>query len=275
MRALRFEKTGSLEHLQLSDLEIPGPRPGEVLVEVHAASVNPSDVKNVLGHMIQTSVPRTAGRDFAGVVVEGPPPLLGVEVFGVGGGLGLSRDGTHAECVVLPQDALVRKPETLSMSSAAALSLSYVTAYYGLIEMGGLSKGSPVLITGVNGSVGSAAAAIAAHRRAKVIGVARHRPDGDGFLNRFVSLDEPDWPELVREATAGRGISLVLDTVGGPIFPSVTRTLAHRGRLVAIACAEDPVVSFNLVDFYHREGTLRGADTLSLSLRHVRPCCGR
>jgi NADPH:quinone reductase len=266
MRALRFEQTGSLDQLHLSDLEMPRAGPGEIVVEVHAASVNRSDLKNVLGRLPQTSVPRTAGRDFAGIVVDGPLHLRGIEVFGLGGGLGFWRDGTHAERVLLPQDGIVRKPAGLSMSSAASMCLSYVTAYYSLLEIGGLSKGVAVLVTGVNGSVGSAAAAIAAHRRAKVIGIARHRPE-TGFLHRFISLEDPDWPKLVRDATGSNGVALALDTIGGPIFGKVTQTLAHRGRLVAIASTETPTVSFDLVEFYHREASIRGADTLSLSIQ--------
>jgi NADPH:quinone reductase len=266
MLALRFEQTGSLDQLHLSDVEIPRAGAGEIVVEVHAACVNPSDLKNVLGRLPQTSVPRTAGRDFAGIVVDGPSHLRGVEVFGLGGGLGFWRDGTHAERVLLPQDGIVRKPAGLSMSSAASMSLSYVTAYYSLLEIGGLSKGVAVLVTGVNGSVGSAAAAIAAHRRAKVIGIARHRPES-GFLHRFISLEDPDWPKLVRDATGGNGVALALDTIGAPIFGKVTETLAHRGRLVAIASTETPTVSFDLVEFYHREASIRGADTLSLSIQ--------
>jgi len=266
MRALRFEQTGSLDQLHLSDLEMPRAGAGEIVVEVHAACVNPSDLKNVLGRLPQTSVPRTAGRDFAGIVVDGPAHLRGVEVFGVGGGLGFWRDGTHAERVVLPQDGIVRKPARLSMSCAASMCLSYVTAYYSLLEIGGLSKGTAVLVTGVNGSVGSAAAAIAAHRKAKVIGIARHRPP-NGFLHRFISLEDPDWPRLVRDATGADGVALALDTIGAPIFGGVTQTLAHRGRVVAIASTETPMVSFDLVAFYHREASIRGADTLSLSIQ--------
>lgn len=267
MRALRFDKAGSLDNLHVSELTTPAPQMGEVVVEVHAASVDPSDVKNVLGRMPQTSLPRTLGRDFAGVVVDGPAPLRGLEVFGLGGGLGFWRDGTHAEHVVLPHDGLVRKPAGISMSSAAGLCVSYVTAYYSLLEIGGLRKGTAVLITGVNGAVGSAAAAIAAHRRAKVIGVAREKPKTNGFLHRFISVDDPDWPKLVRDATGADGVALALDTVGSPLFAEVTQTLGHRGRVVAIASAESSIVSFDLVEFYRREATIRGADTSTLSLQ--------
>jgi NADPH:quinone reductase len=85
MRALRFEKTGSLDDLGIRELPIPTPAAGEVLVQVKAAAVNPSDVKNVEGKMHETSVPRTPGRDFAGVVARGSDELSGQSVFGSGG----------------------------------------------------------------------------------------------------------------------------------------------------------------------------------------------
>ena len=76
MHALRFEKTGSLDELGIKDMPVPKPADGEVLVQVKAAAINPSDIKNVLGKMHQTTVPRTPGRDFAGIVTEGPKELL-------------------------------------------------------------------------------------------------------------------------------------------------------------------------------------------------------
>src|ERR1700746_1034685 len=102
MRALRFEQTGSLSELKLDDIPRPIPKMGEVLIHVRAAAINPSDIKNVLGKMHETTLPRTPGRDFSGTVVAGPPQLLGQSVFGSGGDLGFRRDGTHAEFVVVP-----------------------------------------------------------------------------------------------------------------------------------------------------------------------------
>jgi len=77
MRALRFHKTGSLDDLQLEEVSTPSLAAGEVLVQVKAAAINPSDVKNVQGKMHQTTVPRIPGRDFAGVVVGGSDELSG------------------------------------------------------------------------------------------------------------------------------------------------------------------------------------------------------
>ena len=101
MRALQFAATGSLDALVVTQVPKPRPQAGEALVEVRAAGLNPSDVKNVLGRFPYTTLPRIPGRDFAGIVVEGPDQWLGPEVWGSGGGLGFVRDGSHAEYLLL------------------------------------------------------------------------------------------------------------------------------------------------------------------------------
>jgi NADPH2:quinone reductase len=107
MRALKFYQTGSLDNLRLEEVPMPRPGPGDVLVQVKAAAINPSDVKNVQGKMHETSVPRIPGRDFAGLVVQGPDELLNRSVFGSGGDLGFDRDGSHAEYFVVPANAVI------------------------------------------------------------------------------------------------------------------------------------------------------------------------
>jgi NADPH2:quinone reductase len=107
MRALKFYQTGSLDNLRLEEVPVPRPGPGDVLVQVKAAAINPSDVKNVQGKMHETSVPRIPGRDFAGLVVQGPDELLNRSVFGSGGDLGFDRDGSHAEYFVVPANAVI------------------------------------------------------------------------------------------------------------------------------------------------------------------------
>ncbi len=124
MRALRFEKTGSLDDLSIRELPIPTPAAGEVLVQVKAAAVNPSDVKNVQGKMHETSVPRTPGRDFAGVVAGGLDELFGQSVFGSGGNLGFGRDGSHAEYVAVPANAVLPLPQPLASPTSRLGRLS-------------------------------------------------------------------------------------------------------------------------------------------------------
>jgi len=90
MKALYFRDTGSLDNLRVENVEVPriDAHGGEALVRVRAAAINPSDPKSVLGKMSETKPPRVPGRDFAGIVVEGPARWKGKEVFGTGGNLG-------------------------------------------------------------------------------------------------------------------------------------------------------------------------------------------
>ena len=113
-RALRVtEKAADLDALQLDAAPQPEPTApaGHAVVQVGAAAVNPSDVKASLGLMPQAVWPRTPGRDYAGTVVSGPSEWIGREVYGSGGDIGITRDGSHARYLVLPEGALRAKPQ--------------------------------------------------------------------------------------------------------------------------------------------------------------------
>ncbi len=269
MRGLLFQNTGSLDNLKVAELPVPAPKAGEVLVQVLAAAINPSDVKNVLGKMAQTKTPRVPGRDFAGRVVSGDPHWEGKAVFGTGGDIGFGRDGSHAEFVAVPVEGLVEMPPELSYEQAAAIGLEYLTAFAALVRTGAVQSGETVLITGTMGAVGSAAAKVAAWKGARVLGTVRSSRDlgkrDDLSLVEWIGLESRPLPESVQELTAGKGADLILDVVGGPLFEPCLESLAQRGRQIAIASAGDPRVSFNLVDFYHKEASLLGLDTLKLS----------
>jgi NADPH2:quinone reductase len=269
VKALYFEKTGSLEQLVLTTRPDPVPVIGEALVRIRAAAINPSDPKNVLGKMSETRAPRIPGRDFAGVVIDGPPNWKGKDVFGSGGLLGFAKDGTHAELAAIPVAALLEKPKELGFGEAAALGLSYLTAWTAIVEAGRVSKDDTVLVLGASGAVGSSAVKIAKHVGAKrVLGTLRSNSERERVsaipADDWIELDQNPLPGGAIRATGGRGADLILDVVGGPIFEAVNQSLARRGRHVVIASAP-PEVTFNLVDFYHREERLIGVDTLKLS----------
>src|SRR5215210_6362984 len=171
MRAILIENFGEPSELRQTEVPRPEPEEGEVLVEVHAAAVNRSDVLNARGSFAFTTPPRIPGRDFAGVVVEGPRELVGTEVWGTGGGeLGFIRDGSHAQYLAVSRNAVAPKSDTLSLEEAGASGLAYVTAGSALIELGGVSAGEKILVTGAAGGVGSAAVMIARWKDASVIG---------------------------------------------------------------------------------------------------------
>src|SRR3954452_19663660 len=239
----------------------------DVVVEVKAAGVNPSDVKAATGLMPYAVFPRTPGRDFAGIVVDGPAEWIGREVFGSSGDLGIRRDGTHATHLAIEPGAVVEKPRSISWEEAAGIGVPFVTAMEGLRRAGLPKPDETVLVMGVNGKVGQAAAQIASWHGARVIGVARRREPYEGYADSKVEMIDASATNVaarVRELTSGRGADIVFNTVGDPYFEAAHQSLALRGRQILIA-AVGRVVQFDILEFYRGQHTYVGIDTLGLS----------
>ncbi len=229
----------------------------------------PSDVKNVAGRMSQTTLPRVPGRDYSGVVVDGPRAWIGQKVWGTGGDVGFTRDGSHAEYIQVPVASLNRKPESLSHEQAACVGVTFVTAWCA-INYAKLAKGDTFVVFGANGGVGGAAIQIAKQLGARVIGIHRdgsERSTPAAKLADFlIDSRDPEMGSLLRAHTAGRGADVIFNAAGGPIFEIALDLLARRGRQVEITSSTERRVSFDLVDFYHNESQLFGLDTLKRDL---------
>jgi NADPH:quinone reductase-like Zn-dependent oxidoreductase len=239
----------------------------EVLIEIAAAAVNPSDVKAATGLMAYAVFPRTPGRDYAGVVIDGPSGWIGREVFGSSGDLGIRRDGTHATHLAVEADAVVEKPKNLSWDEAAGIGVPFVTAMEGFRRAGMPNKDETVLVMGVNGKVGQSAVQIASWNGARVIGVVRKREPYEGHTNSEVEVIDASAQDVatrVRELTKGKGADIVFNTVGDPYFQAAHQSLAVRGRQILIA-AINPIVPFNILEFYRGQHSYVGIDTLGLS----------
>ncbi len=268
MKALRLHQFGDLSNLKLEELPDPVRGEGEVIIRVRAASINPSDVKNVQGRMEGVTLPRTPGRDFAGIVVDGPSHLHGVEVWGTGGDIGFTRDGSHAEYLVIPADAVTPKPDNLTFEQAACAGVNFVTAYEGLVARAKVQTGETLLVTGARGGVGSAVLQLGQALGAKLIAVDRKPLKAGEFegveLLGHIDSSGPNLGEAVRHLNGGRGVDVAYDCVGGGLFEPVLSTLGHRGRQVSITSVGSRRVSFDLLDFYHRSLTLLGVDSRAL-----------
>jgi len=239
----------------------------EVLIEVRAASVNPSDVKAATGLMAYAVFPRTSGRDYAGVVIDGPPGTVGREVFGSSGDLGIRRDGTHATHLTVETEATVEKPKAISWEEAAGIGVPFVTAMEGFRRAGMPKPGETVLVMGVSGKVGQAAVQIATWHGARAVGLARKAEAYEGHTNAPVDMIDASASDIasrVRELTNGKGADIVFNTVGDPYFQAAHKSLALRGRQILIA-AIDRIVQFNILEFYRGQHTYVGIDTLGLS----------
>jgi NADPH:quinone reductase len=267
MKSLRFTEFGPPSVLRIEEVPIPEPGEGEALVHVKAAAINPSDIGNVAGHFKKTTLPRTPGRDFAGIVAKGKHHV-GDEVWGSSPTLGIVHDGSHAEYVVVPAETLSLKPKSLSMAQAAAIGVPYITAWASVVSAAQIKAGETILIVGAAGAVGQAATQIANWQKARVIG-ADITSDPIPGTEAVVNTKTEDLRERVLELTAGKGVDAVFDTVGGPLFEPALRSLGFGGRQVAIASAGNPHVSFNLVDFYHNFCRLLGVDSYGLTTRQI------
>jgi len=260
MTALSFAQYGPPSVLTLIECDIPALQPGEALIKVAAAAINPSDIRIVEG-AFRSPLPRTPGRDYAGTVIAGDAPL-GQEVWGSGPRFGIARDGAHAQYIVVAVDWLSAKPAGLSMQQAASVGVPFITAWSALVSLGNIQAGETILIIGAAGAVGRAATQIALWTGAKVIPAIRAKGEAPaGTINTLTD----DIPRAVRDLTGGQGADLVLDGVGGALFEPALTSLREGGRHLVIVSKGTRRVSFDLTDFYHNKSHLIGVDSLGLT----------
>ncbi len=269
MRAVVIREFGDPGRVRVEKIAQPEPGAGEALVRVVAAGVNPSDVKNIQGAMAGTTLPRVPGRDFAGVVVSGPAEWVGREVWGTGGDVGFTRDGSHAEFMVVPEAALIEKPRGLAMEAAGAAGVTFVTAWSALATAANAGPRDTVLVTGGNGGVGSAAVQIAAALGARVMGTVRSEEDVEraremGATETFGAKAEALTEEVMRR-TDGRGADVVFDTTG-QLFAECVEAAGHGGRVCVISSPANGRAAFNLRSLYRKELQVLGVDSRRLDV---------
>jgi len=239
------------EALVVRSEPVPVPGPGEVLVEVHAAGVNPFDVF-IAGGGLGSPLPMIPGHDFVGVVVS-DGDWGGQEVWGSQAYLSWKRPGTHAQLVALPQAWLSRKPGRLTMTEAGAVGRPYIAAWQAVINIMELKPGETIMITGGAGLVGQAATAIARWRGARPIIADVRKPEG---AEDFIDTSSHDLAEAVLELTGGRGADMVLDTIGGALFEPAVKSLRFGGRLTGLHNHER--AEFDPSEIYDHERHITG-----------------
>jgi NADPH:quinone reductase-like Zn-dependent oxidoreductase len=265
MRAAVFHEHGGPEVVRVEERPTPEPGPGEVRLAVKASAMNHLDLWVRRGLPIETTMPHIGGSDMAGVVDAVGPGVdeaaVGARVtvdpsldYGFYDGeprgpafgdpplrlIGEHTDGGFAEYAVVPAANLLQLPDEVSYQTAAAAGLVAVTAWRGLLVRGGLRAGETVLVTGASGGVGSMAVQVAARAGAVVhaltsgaANVARVEALGAHQVWDRTEGEGDDWAKRLRAATGGRGVDVVLDSVGEALWGSLLRLLAVRGRLVS------------------------------------------
>ena len=277
MRAIQAHSFGGPEVLQLDEIDDPVPGPGEVVVDVRAAGVNPADTYMRTGtYAIIPDLPYTPGGDAGGVISA---VGTGVETLSVGDsvfvGTGLSFDltGCYAEKVKRKADEVLPLPANLTFAQAAAFGVSYTTAHYALFERGNAAPGETVFIHGASGSVGTSAIHLAKRAGLKVVGsggtdkgLALIRSEGaDLAVNHTCAgyLDE------VKSFTGGQGPELILEMLANVNLAADMDLAAKFGRIIVIGNRGEITVNPRVAMM--KELDIRGVALWNATREQMRP----
>ena len=264
MRAIRIHEFGGPEVMKLEDTGDPGPGPGEVLVAVKAAGVNPADAYVRSGtYAVRPNLPYTPGADGAGVI-----EAVGEGVTRVSKGdrvyvAGTLTTGTYAEKVVCRDSQVHLLPEKASFAQGAAVNVAYATAYRALFNIGHAQPGEAVLVHGASGGVGVACVQLASAAGLTVIGTAGTERGlamvVEQGAHHAIDHRSSGYLDEVKSHTGGRGVNLVVEMLANVNLGKDVTVLAPRGRVVVVG-------SRGPVEINPRDAMIRDASILGMSL---------
>ena len=246
MKAMILKSFGGPDSFELSDVPKPVPQAGQVLVRVHATSINPLDYQVRRGDYPDlVPLPAITGHDVSGVVEAIGP---GVSAFAPGDEVWYTPQifdgqGSYAEYHVAAESIIARKPASLSHLEAASLSLVGGTVWEALTVRAVLRVGESILIHGGAGGVGHVAIQVAKAMGARVFTTVREaNADFVRSLGADVVIDytQEDYVEAIMRETAGHGVDVVFDTIGGDTLSRSADALAQLGRVVSIVDIAQP-----------------------------------
>jgi NADPH2:quinone reductase len=266
MKAWLLDRLEGISNLRLAEVPDPQPGPGEVVLQVQYAALNPADRYLAEGqYPARPPLPHILGRDGVGMVLSVGP---GVQDLHAGdrrlilrGEVGISLPGTFAQRVAAPVESLVEVPHGWSEQEAAGASLVYLTAWQALIQWGDLPS-SVVLITGASGGVGVASTQLASLMGHTVIGLSRSEEKRKHLsqLGAQILLDphDPQWPAQLKQQLQGRRVDLAIDNIGGSLFSQVIETLGNHGKVSVVGRLAGPVPQFNTSSLLFRRLRIGG-----------------
>ena len=247
MRAVQVVRWDGPAAVELRDVPEPQQRGDDVLIDVRAAGVSFPDVLQTRGlDQYRPELPYTLGAEVAGVVREAPPRARvrpGDRVVAFTGA------GAFADVVAVPADHVLPLPEQLSFTTGACLPMNYMTAHFALLTRGQLRDGHTLLVHGAAGGIGTACIQLATALGARVIAVVSSHSKHEVALaaGAHATVGVRGFREAVFELTAGTGVDLVVDPVGGDRFTDSLRCLSPGGKLLVIGftAGEVPTVRVN------------------------------
>lgn len=225
-------------HLEFRDVPQPQPKAGEIVIRVHATAMNRGEI--FVGGVVHGGPEKLGGGEASGVVHAVGEGVTGVKV---GDAVFGRVRGGFAEYAVMDVAQLMRKPERLSWEQAAAVPVSFITAYEMVTMYGKLKAGETLLVMGASSGAGVASIQLAKVIGARSIGTSGSQQKLDQLktigLDVGIATRKPDFAEAVKKATDGKGVDLVINGVGGSVFAECLRTLAFRGRLATVGYVDN------------------------------------
>ena len=267
MRAWLLDDFKGIDSLRQAELPAPVPAPGEALLEVRFAALNPADrYLAERQYPAKPTLPHILGRDGIGVVTR-----LGDGVASIKPGerqailrsdVGGNRPGTFAEQVTAPAEDFIPIPEHWSDEEGAGATLVYLTAYQALTMWEPLAPGAVVLVTGASGGVGAATVQLAAALGCKVLALSRSREKSRRLLDlgavATFSPQDPQWRQAAKSFLQPHRVQLAVDNIGGKLLPEVIDTLGENGRVSVVGRLAGPVPDFSTATLFFRRIRIGG-----------------
>ncbi|PCM40009.1 hypothetical protein CPU09_14100 [Mammaliicoccus sciuri] len=273
MKSLVAYNLNSESSLTLEQREVPVPKNDEVVVEIHAAALNPLDEDVKSGYIpFAKNPPIILGNEGAGIVKSKNSKFpIGTKVIIQGNDIGVKNDGTFQENICIPIKYLIPLPKEYSFEEGAALSVSYLTAYSALDYYCNLEKISNewIIVTGASGSVGLAALQIISALNLKPIAVVstkvREKQLNDLGYKHIINLDIEEINEGINRITENSGVQIALDTLGGDITDKLLNSLNKKGKLICIGYKKSVNANINILTLISNSIEIIGYDIYALS----------
>ena len=262
MTAIAISEPGGPEVLTPITLPVPSPGEGEALIKVHAAGINRPDVFQRMGfYPPPPGAPDTPGLEVAGEVVALGP---NAGKFALGDRLcALVAGGGYADYCVVQTAAALPIPQSISFVEAAAIPETFFTVWTNVFDLGGLKPGDQFLVHGGTSGIGTTAIMLAKEFGATVYATAGSAEKCQAMIDlgvdRAINYRDEDFVAIVKDATGGKGVDLILDMVGGDYIPRNLQSLAFKGRLVFIAFLGGSKVEADFMQVMLKRLTITGS----------------
>lgn len=276
MRVILADPPGGAETMRLGRRAVPSPRPGEVLIKVHAAGVNGADLREREGkYPVPPGAPDIMGLEASGNIVA-----VGSDChrFRIGDPVcALLIGGGYGEYALAPEGQCMTIPDTVSLTDAAGLPEVFCTVWTNMMDRCALEAGESVLIQGGTSGIGHAAIHLAKAQGATVFSTAR-TDEKCAAIRRFgadhaINYTTQDFAEVCRAETQGRGVDVIIDIIGGDYLPREVELLAHGGRLMIINLRGGKLAEVDFSHVHSRHLTITGARLRPRSIAEKSSIC--